>query len=95
MVETVKKLSSNRSAKERRNTFFRVLDGVLSMAHRKFHAGGNSNRAELGWPNVPVLVVLFLCLCESHTLHKIKEFLIHSKILYSFFSEFQRSLILN
>jgi len=36
MVETVKKPSSNRSAKERRNTLFRVLDGVLSMAHKKF-----------------------------------------------------------
>ena len=35
MVETVKKPSSNRSAKERRNMLFRVLDGVLSMAHKK------------------------------------------------------------
>ena len=59
MVETVKKPSSNRSAKERRNTLFRVLDGVLSTAHRKFHAGGNSNWAKISWPNVPVLVVLF------------------------------------
>jgi hypothetical protein len=36
MVETVKKPSSNRSAKERRKTLFRVLDGVLSLAHKKF-----------------------------------------------------------
>jgi hypothetical protein len=41
MVETVKKPSSNRSAKERRNTLFRVLDGVLSLAHKKIHAAGN------------------------------------------------------
>jgi hypothetical protein len=34
MVETVKKPSSNRSAKERRNMLFRVLDGVLSMSHK-------------------------------------------------------------
>ena len=36
MAETSKKPSSNRSAKERRNTFFRVLDGVLSLSHKKF-----------------------------------------------------------
>jgi hypothetical protein len=51
MVETIKKPSSNRSAKERRNTLFRVLDGVLSMAHKKIHAGGNSDRAKLAGQN--------------------------------------------
>jgi hypothetical protein len=43
MVESVKKPSSNRSAKERRNTMFRVLDGFLSTAHKKIRAGGNSD----------------------------------------------------
>jgi hypothetical protein len=32
MTETVNKPTSNRSAKERRNTLFRVLDGVLSLS---------------------------------------------------------------
>jgi hypothetical protein len=54
MVETVRKPSSNRSAKERRNTLFRVLDGVLSTAHKKIHAGGNSDRAKQGWARVMV-----------------------------------------
>jgi hypothetical protein len=57
MVETFKKPSSNRSAKERRNTLFRVLDGVLSTAHRKIHAGGNSDRANQGWARVLVSAV--------------------------------------
>ena len=57
MVETVKKPSSNRSAKERRNTLFRVLDGVLSTAHKKIHAGGNSDRAKQGWARVLVSAV--------------------------------------
>jgi outer membrane protein assembly factor BamB len=35
-AETMKKPTSNRSAKERRNTLFRVLDGVLSLSHKKF-----------------------------------------------------------
>jgi hypothetical protein len=34
-VETAKKPTSNRSTKERRNTLFRVLDGVLSLSHKK------------------------------------------------------------
>jgi hypothetical protein len=46
--ETAKKPKSNRSAKERRNTLFRVLDGVLSLSHRKIHAEGNSDRAKQG-----------------------------------------------
>jgi len=57
LVETVKKPSSNRSAKERRNTLFRVLDGVLSLAHKKIHAGGNSDRAKQGWARVLVSAV--------------------------------------
>jgi hypothetical protein len=47
MVETVKKPSSNRSAKERRKTLFRVLDGVLSLAHKKIHKGGTRMNNEL------------------------------------------------
>ena len=57
MVETVKKPSSNRSAKERRNTLFRVLDGVLSLAHKKIHNGGNSDRVKQGWARVLVSAV--------------------------------------
>jgi hypothetical protein len=57
MVETAKKPSSNRSAKERRNTLFRCLDGVLSTAHKKIHAGGNSDRAKQGWARVLVSAV--------------------------------------
>jgi hypothetical protein len=55
--ETVKKPSSNRSAKERRNTLFRVLDGVLSLSHKKIHNGGNSDRAKQGWARVLVSAV--------------------------------------
>jgi hypothetical protein len=38
MAETAKKPTSNRSKKERRNTLFLVLDGVLSLSHKKIHA---------------------------------------------------------
>ena len=55
--ETVKKPTSNRSAKERRYTLFGVLDGVLSLSHRKIHADGNSDRAKQGWARVLVSTV--------------------------------------
>jgi hypothetical protein len=57
MAETVKKPTSNRSAKERRNTLFRVLDGVLSLSHKKIHAEGNSDKAKQGWARVLVSAV--------------------------------------
>ena len=57
MAETGKKPSSNRSAKERRNTLFRVLDGVLSISHRKIHNGCNSDKAKQGWARVLVSAV--------------------------------------
>jgi hypothetical protein len=56
-AETVKKPRSNRSAKDRRNTLFRVLDGVLSMAHKKIHVAGNSDKAKQGWARVLVSAV--------------------------------------
>lgn len=56
-TETMKKPSLNRSAKERRNTLFRVLDGVLSLSHKKIHNGGNSDRAKQGWARVLVSAV--------------------------------------
>lgn len=56
-AETMKKPSSNRSTKERRNTFFRVLDGVLSLSHKKIHNGGNSDRTKQGWARVLVSAV--------------------------------------
>jgi hypothetical protein len=57
MAEPVKKPSSNRSAKERRNTLFRVLDGVLSLSHKKIHSEGNSDKAKQGWARVLVSAV--------------------------------------
>ena len=57
MAETVKKPTSNRSAKERRNTLFRVLDGVLSLSHKKIHAEGNSDKSKQGWARVLVSAV--------------------------------------
>ena len=57
MVETEAKPSSDRSAKERRNVLFRILDGVLSIAHKKIHASGNSDRAKQGWARVLVSAV--------------------------------------
>jgi len=56
-AETMKKPSSNRSAKERRNTLFRVLDGVLSLSHKKIHGAGNSDKAKQGWARVLVSAV--------------------------------------
>jgi hypothetical protein len=47
-AETVQKPRSNRSAKDRRNALFRVLDGSLSMAHKKIHVAGNSDKAKQG-----------------------------------------------
>jgi hypothetical protein len=55
--ETIKKPSSNRPIKERRNTLFRVLDGVLSLSHQKIHNTGNSDRAKQGWARVLVSAV--------------------------------------
>lgn len=57
MAETAKKPTSNRSAKDRRNTLFRVLDGVLSLSHKKIHAEGNSDKAKQGWARVLVSTV--------------------------------------
>jgi hypothetical protein len=57
MNETMKKPTSNRPAKERRNTLFRVLDGVLSLSHKKIHTEGNSDKAKQGWARVLVSTV--------------------------------------
>jgi hypothetical protein len=56
-AETVKKPRSNRSAKDHRNTLFRVLDSVLSMAHKKIHVAGNSNKAKQDWARVLVSAI--------------------------------------
>jgi hypothetical protein len=56
-AETAKKPSSNRTAKDRRNTLFRVLDGVLSLSHKKIHTEGNSDKAKQGWARVLVSAV--------------------------------------
>jgi hypothetical protein len=57
MAETMKKPTSNRSAKERRNTLFHVLDSVLSLSHQKIHNSGNCDRAKQGWARVLVSTV--------------------------------------
>ncbi len=57
MTETVKKPTSSRSTKDRGNTLFRVLDGVLSLSHKKIHGAGNSDRAKQGWARVLVSAV--------------------------------------
>jgi hypothetical protein len=57
LAETAKKPTSNRPAKERRNTLFRVLDSVLSLSHQKIQTGGNSDRAKQGWARVLVSAV--------------------------------------
>ena len=56
-AKTVKKPSLNRSAKDRRNTLFRVLDGVLSLSHKKIHGARNSDKAKQGWARVLVSAV--------------------------------------
>jgi hypothetical protein len=77
MVETVKKPSSNRSAKERRNTLFRVLYGVLSLSHKKIHAGGNSDWAKQGWARVLVSAVsTYGGLLKDGALAKVSAFVI-------------------
>ena len=57
MSENMKKPTSNRSAKERRNTLFRLLDSALNLSHQKIHTGGNSDRAKQGWARVLVSAV--------------------------------------
>ncbi len=57
MAETLGKPTSNRSAKDRRNTLFRVLDGVLSLSHKKIHSEGNSDKVKQGWARVLVSAV--------------------------------------
>jgi hypothetical protein len=56
-AKTIKKPSSDRSAKDRRNTLFRVLDGVLSLSHRKIRGAGNSDKVKQGWARVIVSAV--------------------------------------
>jgi hypothetical protein len=56
-AKTAKKPSSNRSAKDCRNTLFQVLDGVLSLSHKKIHSDGNSDKAKQGWARVLVSAV--------------------------------------
>jgi hypothetical protein len=56
-AETVKKPTLNRTPKERRDTLFRVLDGVLSLSHKKIHSEGNSDRSKQGWARVLVSAV--------------------------------------
>jgi hypothetical protein len=68
-AETIKKPSLNRSTKDRRNTLFRVLDGVLSLSHKKIHNGGNSDRAKQGWARVLVSAVsTYGCLLKDEDL---------------------------
>jgi hypothetical protein len=55
--ETAKKPTSNRSAKDCRNTLFRVLDGVLSLSYRKINSEGNSDKLKQGWARVLVSAV--------------------------------------
>jgi hypothetical protein len=57
LLETKEKPPLNRSARERKNELFRLLDGVLSIAHKKIHSGGNSDRAKQGWARVLVSAV--------------------------------------
>ncbi|MCW4002461.1 MAG: hypothetical protein NWE95_00910 [Candidatus Bathyarchaeota archaeon] len=58
MVKTEGKVAEKCNVKERRNTLFRVLDGVLSLAHRKIHTPrGGSDRAQQGWARVLVSAV--------------------------------------
>ena len=57
MAETANKPTLNRTAKDRINTLFRVLDGVLSLSHIKIHAEGNSDKAKQGWARVLVSAV--------------------------------------
>jgi hypothetical protein len=58
MSKTSGKVTVKCDAKERRNTLFRVLDGVLSLAHRKIHTPrGSSDRAKQGWARVLVSAV--------------------------------------
>jgi len=57
LAETVEKPSSDRSAKERRNLLFRVLDGVLAISHKKIHSSGNSDKQKQGWARVLVSAV--------------------------------------
>jgi hypothetical protein len=58
MVKNEGKVTEKCNVKERRNTLFRVLDGVLSLAHRKIHTPrGDSDRAKQGWARVLVSAV--------------------------------------
>ena len=58
MVKTEGKVTEKCNVNERRNTLFRVLDGVLSLAHRKIHTPrGDSDRAKQGWARVLVSAV--------------------------------------
>ena len=58
MVKNEGKVTEKFNVNERRNTLFRVLDGVLSLAHRKIHTPrGESDRAKQGWARVLVSAV--------------------------------------
>ena len=57
MSETVEKPSSNLESKETRKTLFQCLNGVLALAHKKIHSGGNSDSQKRGWCRVLVSAV--------------------------------------
>ncbi|TRO43489.1 hypothetical protein E2P42_02305 [Candidatus Bathyarchaeota archaeon] len=57
IVETVRKLSLNRSAKEHRHTLFRVLDAFFKHFSQKIRTGRNSDRVKQGWARVLVSAV--------------------------------------
>ena len=65
MAETAKKPTSNRSTKERRNTLFHVLDGLLSLSHQKIHTGATVTELSragvlVNWAGVLVVTRLLL-----------------------------------
>ncbi len=48
---------------------FRVLDGVLSLSHRKIHSDGNSDKVKQGWARVLVSAVsTYGCLLKDEEL---------------------------
>ena len=56
-VEPETKPSPRRSVKERRNSLFYYLDGILDLSHKKLHCSGNSDSAKRGWARILIQAV--------------------------------------
>ena len=68
MIETTDKPSLNSESAEARKVLFQALNGVLGLAHKKIHSGGNSDSQKRAWCRVLIQGVS----AYGHLLHDVE-----------------------